>query len=162
MRARFLDSPGYPSRRRYILFGTGEKDFARRMEPICCISVYGIGADVLISKELKKGSTDFMILSLLEDGPRHGYEIGKLIETRSEGVLKLHAASLYPILYRLESKRLVQGAWERKAGGRKRRFYRLTAAGRKLLSRERGSWRAFVAAIDKVARVRHAEIADLD
>ena len=112
----------------------------------------------MISKELKKGSTEILILSLLEDGPRHGYEVGKLIETRSDGVLTLHAASLYPILYRLESKRLVRGEWERKTSGRKRRFYRLTAAGRKLLSRERSSWRSFVAAIDKVARIRHAEL----
>jgi PadR family transcriptional regulator len=112
----------------------------------------------MISKELKKGSTEILILSLLEDGPRHGYEVGKLIETRSDGVLTLHAASLYPILYRLESKRLVRGEWERTKSGRKRRFYRLTAAGRKLLSRERSSWRSFVAAIDKVARIRHAEL----
>ena len=116
----------------------------------------------MISKELKKGSTEVLILSMLEDGPRHGYEIGKLIESRSEGVLKLHAASLYPILYRLESKRLVQGAWERKAGGRRRRFYRLTAAGRKLLSRERASFRSFVAAIEKVAGIRHAELNQVD
>lgn len=112
----------------------------------------------MISKELKKGSTEILILSLLEDGPRHGYEIGKLIEVRSDGVLKLHAASLYPILYRLESKGLVRGTWERKVSGRRRRFYHLTTQGRKLLSRERRSWRSFVAAIDKVARIRHAEL----
>jgi PadR family transcriptional regulator len=115
----------------------------------------------MISKELKKGSTEILILSLLEDGSRHGYEIGKLIESRSDGVLKLHAASLYPILYRLESKHLVQGTWERKVGGRKRRFYRITAAGRKLLSRQRTSWRSFVSAIEKVAGI-HAGPAELD
>jgi PadR family transcriptional regulator len=112
----------------------------------------------MISRELKKGSTEVLILSLLEDGPRHGYEIGKLIESRSDGVLKLNAASLYPILYRLESRRLVQGSWERKGEGRRRRVYQLTPSGRKALSRERSSWRSFMSAIEKVARIRHVEM----
>ena len=112
----------------------------------------------MISRELKKGSTEILILSLLEDMPRHGYEIGKLIESRSDGVLKLNAASLYPILYRLEARKVIQGSWERKESGRRRKLYRLTATGRKRLARERLSWRSFVSAIDKVARIRRAEV----
>lgn len=116
----------------------------------------------MISRELKKGSTEVLILSLLENQPRHGYEIGKLIEARSDGVLKLNAASLYPILYRLETRRLVQGSWERKGEGRRRRVYRLTAAGKKVLARERSSWRSFVSAIEKVARIRPIEDVEMD
>lgn len=112
----------------------------------------------MISKELKKGSTEILILSLVEDRPRHGYEIGKLIESRSEGVLKLNAASLYPILYRLEKRKWIKGSWAGKDVGRRRRYYRLTAAGKKVLAKQRRSWRSFVDAIEKVTRVRHAEM----
>ena len=112
----------------------------------------------MISRELKKGSTEILILSLLEDQSRHGYELGKLIESRSEGVLKLNAASLYPILYRLEARRLVKGRWDDRASGRRRRCYSLTAEGRKVLGRQRSSWRSFVDAIEKVAGIRHAEL----
>ena len=115
----------------------------------------------MISRELKKGSTEILILSLLEDQPRHGYEIGKLIDARSEGVLKLNAASLYPILYRLEKRRWIKGGWESKDTKRRRRYYRLTASGRKVLEKQRRSWHSFVDAIDKVAgisRSRHAEL----
>lgn len=109
----------------------------------------------MISRELKKGSTDVLILSLLDDQPSHGYEIGKQIAERSGGVLKLNAASLYPILYRFEKKRWIKGAWHVR-DGRRRRTYSLTALGTKVLARERSSWRAFVDAIEKVTRIRHA------
>ncbi len=112
----------------------------------------------MISRELKKGSTEILILSLLEDQSRHGYELGKLIESRSEGVLKLNAASLYPILYRLEAQKWIKGRWEKPKGGRRRRCYSLTAAGKKMLLKQRKSWRSFVNAIEKVARIRHAEL----
>ena len=108
-----------------------------------------------ISKELKKGSTEIVILSLLEDEPRHGYEIGKLITVRSDGVLKLNAASLYPILYRLEKKKWIKGSWELKQA-RRRRVYKLTAEGRRMLREQRSSLRSFVEAIYKVASIRHA------
>ena len=79
-----------------------------------------------LDRELKKGSAELIILSILEARPRHGYEIGKLIETRSRGELKFHAASLYPLLYRLEERGWLQGKWVEKAGQRRRRFYTLT------------------------------------
>lgn len=112
----------------------------------------------MTDRELKKGSTELLVLALIEDQPRHGYDIGKLIESRSEGVLSYNVASLYPTLYRLEKRKWIKGSWElpKSAGGRRRRFYRLTAAGRKVLAQRRSSWRSFIDAVERVARIRHA------
>jgi PadR family transcriptional regulator PadR len=85
--------------------------------------------DRAIDREWKKGSAELLLLSLLEALPRHGYEIGKLIEQRSQGALRFHAASLYPLLYRLEKRGWIQGRWVEKSGQRRRRYYRLTRAG---------------------------------
>src|SRR5262245_65935183 len=106
------------------------------------------------SKELKKGSADLLILGLLEAMARHGYEIGRLIVERSKGALSYHIASLYPTLYRLEDEGLVEGRWVEKPGKRRRRYYRLTPAGRKRLASERSVWQAFFLAIDRVAAFR--------
>jgi PadR family transcriptional regulator len=100
--------------------------------------------------ELKKGSAELLILSLVEARPRHGYEIGKLIEARSHGVVTYNVASLYPLLYRLEKRGWLRGAWVEKAGQRRRRFYRLTPEGKKVLARQRSSWRAFVEAVGRI------------
>jgi transcriptional regulator len=102
-------------------------------------------------KELKKGSADLLILALLEGRDRHGYEIGRLITERSDGALTYHVASLYPTLYRLEDHGLVEGRWVEKAGQRRRRYYRLTTAGRKRLAIERSVWQDFFVALDRVA-----------
>src|ERR1051326_7681267 len=83
-----------------------------------------------LDRELKKGSAELLVLSLVEDRARHGYEISKLIETRSDGALKFNVASLYPLLYRLEGRGWIQGRWVEKPGQRRRRYYRLTAQGR--------------------------------
>jgi transcriptional regulator len=107
----------------------------------------------MLEHELKKGSAELLILSLIEDRPRHGYEIAKLIQERSDGALTFHAASLYPSLYRLERRGLIQGRWLEKAGQRRRRYYRLTPAGRKVLASQRESWQAFIAALGRVARL---------
>lgn len=104
------------------------------------------------SKELKKGSADLMILALLEDRARHGYELGRLIAERSEGALRYHVASLYPTLYRLEDRGVIEGRWVEKAGQRRRRYYKLTVQGRAMLARERSTWQNFFAALDRVAR----------
>ena len=106
-------------------------------------------------RELKKGNAELLLLALLEEKARHGYEIGKLITERSEGVLRFHVASLYPLLYRLERRGWIKGEWE-PAGGRRRRFYRLTATGRKTLASQRLRWRAFSGAVDRIVEVRHA------
>ena len=107
-------------------------------------------------RDLRKGSAEVLILALLEERDRHGYEIAKLIDERSEGAIKFHVASLYPTLYRLERRGLIQGRWVEKAGTRRRRFYRLTANGQKMLDSERRSWNAFFAALHRVAGIKHA------
>ncbi len=107
-------------------------------------------------REWKKGSAELLLLSLLEHQPRHGYELNKLIESRSRGVLRYHVASLYPLLYRLERRGWIDGRWVEKAGQRRRRYYRLTADGKKVLAAQRRSWSAFAQAISRVAGVQHA------
>lgn len=106
--------------------------------------------------ELKKGSAELLILSLLEGRARHGYEINKMIAVRSKGDLKFSAASLYPLLYRLEKRGWLEGRWLEKAGTRRRRYYRITSAGRKKLCEQRSSWAIFVAAVNRVAGVENA------
>jgi PadR family transcriptional regulator PadR len=107
-------------------------------------------------REWKKGSAELLILSLLEDRPRHGYEIAKLIELRSAGALRFRVTSLYPLLYRLEDRDLIQGRWLEKAAQRRRRYYRLTNAGRALLQQQRRSWKVFVEAVGRVAGIDYA------
>ena len=109
-----------------------------------------------LQRELKRGSTEVLILALLEDRQRHGYEIGRLIGERSDGAISFHVASLYPTLYRLEDKGLIDGRWVEKAGQRRRRYYRLTPAGRKMLASQRTTWQTFFLALDRVAGIRHA------
>jgi len=107
----------------------------------------------MLDREVKRGSTEMLILALVEDRPRHGYEIAKLIEQRSDGVLQFHAASLYPLLYRLEKRGLIKGRWVERAGQRRRRFYKLTATGQKILGEQRQTWKDFFAALDRVAGI---------
>jgi PadR family transcriptional regulator PadR len=106
-----------------------------------------------LERELKRGSTEVLILSLLEHRQRHGYEIGQLIEERSHGAISFHIASLYPTLYRLEVKGFIEGRWVEKAGQRRRRYYRMTPAGRKLLASQRSVWRTFLVALNRVAGI---------
>ncbi|HZI17772.1 MAG TPA: PadR family transcriptional regulator [Pyrinomonadaceae bacterium] len=110
----------------------------------------------MLDRELKKGSAELLILSLVEDQPRHGYDIGQLIEERSQGVLRFNVASLYPLLYRLERRRWIQGRWVEKPGQRRRRYYRLTPEGRKVLAAQRSSWREFVEAVNRITGMEHA------
>ncbi len=110
----------------------------------------------MLDRELKKGSAELLMLSLLEARPRHGYEISKLIEDRSQGRLRFHIASLYPLLYRLEERGWLEGRWVEKPGTRRRRFYRLTREGRKVLAAQRDNWRDFVEAVALITGVKHA------
>ncbi len=112
--------------------------------------------DRSINREWKKGSAELLLLSLLEALPRHGYEIGKLIEQRSHGTLSFHAASLYPLLYRLEKRGWILGKWVEKSGQRRRRYYKLTPQGRKILATQREGWQAFVEAMGRVTGVENA------
>jgi PadR family transcriptional regulator PadR len=106
--------------------------------------------------EAKKGSAELLIMALLEERIRHGYEICRLIEVRSGGAIRFNAASLYPILYRLEAEGLIRGRWVEKAGQRRRRYYRLTAKGRRALAERRHDWSEFVRALERVAGLSHA------
>jgi len=109
-----------------------------------------------LDRELKKGAGELLLLSVLEARPRHGYELGKLIETLSGGRLVFHLDSLYPLLYRLEERGWIKGTWVEKAGERRRRFYRLTPTGQRVLARQRQTWDDFVEAVRLVTRGEHA------
>ena len=106
--------------------------------------------------EWKRGSAELLILSLIEARPRHGYEISKLIEQRSDGAVRFYVASLYPLLYRLERRGWIQGRWIEKGGQRRRRYYRLTRHGRRVLASQRHGWQVFVAAINRITEVENA------
>ena len=107
-------------------------------------------------RDLQKGSAEMILLALLESRSRHGYELAKLIQSESDSRLQFHVASLYPMLYRLERKRLVEGRWVEKPGERRRRFYRLTPLGRKTLAARRRTWREFVDALNRLTGFSHA------
>ncbi len=111
-------------------------------------------ADIL--REAKKGSAELVILALLEDTPRHGYELAARIEEDSAGALSYNFASLYATLYKLEERGWVQGRWVERAGQRRRRYYRLTAAGTSVLGRQRDEWKVFVQALGRVAGISFA------
>ena len=109
-----------------------------------------------LERELKKGSAELLILSLLEARPRHGYDLSKLIHARSGGQLTFHIDSLYPLLYRLEERGWIKGTWVEKEGERRRRYHRVTAEGRKVLARQRQTWETFVEAVRRVTGGEHA------
>jgi PadR family transcriptional regulator PadR len=113
-------------------------------------------ADPLADAAARKGSAEVLILAALEDGQLHGYDIAREITRKSGGLLTFHVASLYPLLYKLEDRKWIQGRWVEKTGQRRRRYYRLTADGRKSLGTQRGRWAAFVAALTKAAGLEHA------
>ena len=107
-------------------------------------------------RELKKGSAELLILSLVDGQARHGYDIARNIEIRSKGALAFHAASMYPLLYRLEKRGLIKGKWVEKAGERRRRLYRITPKGREVLAAQRSGWWEFVEAVNRVTAGSHA------
>jgi transcriptional regulator len=107
-------------------------------------------------RELKRGSAELLVLSVLDARPRHGYDLGKLIHTRSGGELTFHIDSLYPLLYRLEERGWINGSWVEKRGERRRRFYRLTAEGRRVLAAQRKTLDTFVEAVRRVTRGEYA------
>lgn len=111
---------------------------------------------VVKNVDLKKGSAELMILSLLEDQARHGYDISKLIEQRSGGAVKFRVASLYPLLYRLEQRGWIHGRWVEKAGQRRRRYYNLTKEGQQMLVAQQRGWLEFVEAINRITGLENA------
>ena len=110
----------------------------------------------MFNRDLSKGSAELLVLTFLEARPRHGYDLGKLIEERSKGQIRFRIGSLYPILFRLEDRGLIAGRWLEKPGERRRRLYRLTPAGRKILKDQRSAWDEFVATIDQIVQPSHA------
>ena len=110
----------------------------------------------MFSREIKKGGMELLVLSLLEERSRHGYEIGKLIEARSRGRLTYSLPSLYPALLKMESRRWIKGRWVEKAGERRRCFYRLTPEGRRVLAARKQAWADHVDAIRLVMEGRGA------
>lgn len=105
---------------------------------------------------LRKGTAELLVLAQLEHGPLHGYDIARRIETRSEGSVSFNVASLYPVLYRLEGRKLIKGRWVEKAGQRRRRYYQLTASGRRSLAAQRASWGAFMSGVQRAAGLGRA------
>jgi transcriptional regulator len=112
--------------------------------------------DPIVESAARKGSAELLILATLEDGPLHGYDVAREIARRSDGLLTFHVASLYPLLYRLEDRSWIAGRWVEKAGQRRRRCYRLTAEGKKVLATQRSRWSSFVTALTKAAGLGHA------
>ena len=107
----------------------------------------------MLTGEAKKGSAEMLVLGLVDEQPRHGYEIARLIESRSGGAIAFNSATLYPTLYRLEGRGLITGRWVEKAGQRRRRYYRITPAGRRVLAEQRAAWARFLGALSEVARL---------
>src|SRR5215472_14150128 len=109
-----------------------------------------------LNQELKKGSAELLVLSVLEARPRHGYEISKQIEEQSARVIRFHVATFYPLLYRMEKRGLLKGQWVEKPNQRRRRYYRLTRAGKSLLQQHRSVWKEFAAAMNQVTEAGNA------
>src|SRR4051794_11120277 len=109
-----------------------------------------------LEQELRRGSAELLILALLEERQRHGYEIGQLIASRSDGAINFHITSLYPTLYRLENRGLIEGRWVERTGQRRRRYYKLTGSGRRTLNQQRSTWETFFSALNRVARITAA------
>jgi PadR family transcriptional regulator, regulatory protein PadR len=109
-----------------------------------------------LDRELKRGSAELLILSLLDARPRHGYDLAKLIAARSDGQLTFHIDSLYPLLYRLEERGWIEGVWVEKPDERRRRFYSVTDQGQRALAAQRRTFDAFVAAVRRVTGDDHA------
>ena len=104
----------------------------------------------------KKGSAEIVILALLEDRSRHGYEIAGLIDERSGGTIRFTLASLYATLYRMEERQWIKGRWVERPGQRRRCYYRITETGRHVLADQRKDWKRFVEALGHVAGVKYA------
>ena len=142
----------------------GHRDDSRtvdnhRVDTLCLSKYYLPMTDIdtrALDRELKRGSAELLILSVLEARPRHGYDLSKLIHARSGGQLTFHIDSLYPLLYRLEERGWIKGVWVEKPGERRRRFYHVTAEGRRVLARQRKTWAAFVEAVRRVTGDEHA------
>ncbi len=110
----------------------------------------------MFSPELKKGSLELIVLTILGEAPRHGYDIGRLIETRSQGRLQFRVTTLYPVLYRMENQGWIKSRWVERDGEQRRNYYRLTPKGERALVDQRERWRAFTETVNLVIGEGHA------
>ena len=110
----------------------------------------------MIGTGVKKGTAELVILSVLEEGPLHGYEMARRIEVQTRGALRFSLAALYPMLYRMEQRHWIRGAWETSVNGRRRRCYRLTPQGKKQLTPLRAEWSELFSALRRLTKVTHA------
>jgi len=110
----------------------------------------------MIATGIKRGTAELAILSLLQEGPLHGYELARRIEEQTAGALRFTLAALYPMLYRMEQRGWIRGNWETASNGRRRRCYRLTSAGKKKLSPLRKEWDELFCALRRLTKVAHA------
>jgi transcriptional regulator len=110
----------------------------------------------MIGTGIKRGTAELAVLSVLEGGEMHGYEMARRIEQQTKGALRFTLASLYPMLYRMEHRGWIRGAWETSSNGRRKRCYRLTPAGRKKLSPLRREWAELFRALQRLTKVAHA------
>jgi transcriptional regulator len=101
---------------------------------------------------LLQGTLDLLILRTLQNAPMHGWAISERIQQISRDLLQVNQGSLYPALHRLEGKRWIQAEWSVSELGRRARFYRLTAAGRKQLEAETTEWNNLAAAIGRILK----------
>jgi PadR family transcriptional regulator len=110
----------------------------------------------MISAGLKRGSAELAVLSVLGEGPLHGYEMARRIEQQTRGALRFTLASLYPLLYRMEKRGWVRGAWETSDAGRRRRRYSLTPQGKKELTPIRKEWAELFRALQHLTEAPNA------
>ena len=110
----------------------------------------------MIGTGIKRGTTELAVLSVLEGGAMHGYEMARRIEQQTKGALRFTLAALYPMLYRMEQQGWIRGAWETSSNGRRKRCYRLTPAGRKKLLPLRREWAELFRALRRLTKVTHA------
>lgn len=97
-----------------------------------------------IDKELLKGATETLVLSVLSAQPSHGYELVQRLKQRSAGIFQFGEGTLYPLLYKLEDKGLIRGEWQESTGQRRRRVYRVTPKGKRQLNQRTAQWSRLV------------------
>ena len=100
-----------------------------------------------VERELMRGAGPVAVLKLLEDGPKYGYELVAALSRQSDGVLAMGQSTLYPLLYNLEAQGLVRPEWQESDAGRQRKYYSLTARGKRRLADDTKQWQAVVQAL---------------
>ncbi len=114
-----------------------------------------------VERELMRGAGPVAVLRLLESGEMYGYELADALGKRTDGVLAMGHSTLYPLLYNLEAKKLIASKWRRGESNRRRRYYDLTARGRKHRAAQRSQWKAVVGALTRIGVLPDASTASL-